>query len=404
MPEKTARANCSKFSPALGPSWYSCFIQSFYLSRDMDEPERHSESKNDADGEEQRLFPEGFFDISRRINSRQKQYEKESETEKFRHHQKRKRSLKEKTYFVYLRWWGRLPRDRRIEFIFALAIVYFSWAQWHTARMNNDATAQQTDQLIAAAKYGAYASERNALAAQSFAESARKINGGINNAVDRLNSQAQATSDVAHAGATQANAALATANNTSQQIVEAQQANTIAQQALDDQTRPWVGIVGDIEPIPDTQNVDKNRATQSIDVRFKMENYGGSVATQVAPAFALYTAGKPNAFQFNTTKVCETSDRRSLSPDWLRGLMSIFPKQISDDRQETASCTGNLCRPPRHLAVCITYQRNQTTYHTQLLYEIESSEPDPDSEISKIVKFTLMNTRTDAGVKQQTGK
>ncbi len=371
----------------------------------MDEPERHYESKNDADGEEQRLFPEGFFDISRRINSAQEHKKKESETEKSRHHQKRKRSLKEKTHFVYLRWWGRIPRDRRIEFFFALVIVYFSWAQWHTAKMNNDATAQQTDQLIAAAKYGAYASERNALAAQSFADSARKINGGIDNAVDRLNSQAEATSDVAQAGAAQAKAALATANNTSQQIVVAQQANIIAKQALDDQTRPWVGIVGDIEPIPDTQIMggppsSRPGTVNSIDVRFKMENFGGSVAIQVAPALALYSAGKPNAFQFNTTKVCEISDRRSTESNWFRGLMSIFPRQISDDRQETASCVGNLCRPPRNLAVCITYRRNDFVYHTQSLYVIDSGEPDPDTNISKIVKFTLIGTLTDAGVKQ----
>jgi hypothetical protein len=58
------------------------------------------------------------------------------------------------------------------------------------AHYANQASSQQTEQLIAAAKISALAANKNALAAASFADSARKINSGVNDAVNKLNLQA----------------------------------------------------------------------------------------------------------------------------------------------------------------------------------------------------------------------
>ena len=89
-------------------------------------------------------------------------------------------------------YWKRLLKekpDRHIELLMTFAITFFAAAQLITSCENNKSTSRQTDQLIAAAKYGAYASNQNALAAQSFADSARSINHGINGAVAQLGAQ-----------------------------------------------------------------------------------------------------------------------------------------------------------------------------------------------------------------------
>jgi hypothetical protein len=101
--------------------------------------------------------------------------------------------------------------DRHIELFLALVIVIFAAAQWHTISSNNDSTAQQMNQLISAAKYNAYAANLNALAAQSFADSARKINGGIDDAVRKLQTQADNTELARESSDTSAHDALKSA-------------------------------------------------------------------------------------------------------------------------------------------------------------------------------------------------
>jgi hypothetical protein len=192
----------------------------------MNEPCRHAESSNNADGDRPRLFAEGFFDISRSIDKPQHKDEEHEEPKAIQHQTRKKRGLREQAYFCYLRWWGRVKPDRRIELILAVAIVVFAYAQWHTATTNNDSTARQADQLIAAAKYSAYAADRNANAAASFADSAQKINHGISDAVTELRAQADTTEIARQTSDANARSALDT---------------SIASSHLDE--RPW--IVGD---------------------------------------------------------------------------------------------------------------------------------------------------------------
>ena len=76
-----------------------------------------------------------------------------------------------------------------------------------------------------AAQKIAYASKRNADAAHRFADTAALINGGIGDAVKKLDAQARAT----------------------------QQTAGTAGEALEAQTRPWLGIVDvpTVDPIPE---------------------------------------------------------------------------------------------------------------------------------------------------------
>ena len=99
--------------------------------------------------------------------------------------------------------WKRLifeKPDRVAELIFAGAVVLFAFLGWRSSKSSST----QTDQLISAAKFQAYASKQNANAAGDFAASSRNINQGIGEAVAKLNIQAQATSDVADATEIQA--------------------------------------------------------------------------------------------------------------------------------------------------------------------------------------------------------
>jgi hypothetical protein len=133
---------------------------------------------------------------------------------------------------------GKLRRtkpDRWIELFCLIFVTGFSIYQWKIITTNNKSSSSQTDQLIVAAKINAQAAQQNALAASSFASTEEKINQDLQSAVGKLNAQAQATSDVATAAATQASASNTIASATQQS------ANT-AHDALYLEQRPWVGV------------------------------------------------------------------------------------------------------------------------------------------------------------------
>jgi hypothetical protein len=162
-------------------------------------------------------------------------------------------SRKVKRYFLKLRQAG---PDRHIELFVALVIAVFAGVQWYTSWTNNNSTTQQTDQLITAAKISAASTNQNAAAASSFADSAHKINGGINNAVDRLNLQAQATSVLAE--------------NASAQLRTMQAQLEISQ-------RPWLSVVPSvIGPLTFDE-----RGHANINFSFAIRNSGHSPAINV---------------------------------------------------------------------------------------------------------------------------
>ncbi|MGB6690842.1 MAG: hypothetical protein WBE76_23660 [Terracidiphilus sp.] len=184
-------------------------------------------------------------------------------------------SRKTKRYLLKL---SREGPDRHIELVLALVIAVFAYMQWHTARSNSDSTAQQTEQLITAAKISAVAAQQNAAAASSFSDSARKIDQGIGNAVDRLNLQAQATSDVANA--TQAQAA-----STASLVKAGQdQADNLQRQVIDFEAAQAARLIVELTPL-EKPGVLKATAgpndSISIDWDIKATNVGPTIAREL---------------------------------------------------------------------------------------------------------------------------
>ena len=92
-------------------------------------------------------------------------------------------------------YWQKLKEekpDRHIELFLTFAITFFAAVQWITSCTSNESNGRQTDQLIAAAKVSAYAAQQNQQASRNFADSARGINEGVDDAVRRLEKQATA--------------------------------------------------------------------------------------------------------------------------------------------------------------------------------------------------------------------
>ena len=180
---------------------------------------------------------------------------------------------KTKRYLLKL---AREGPDRHIELLLALVIVFFAWMQWHTAKSNGESTGRQTDQLITAAKINAAAAQQNALAASSFASTEEKINQDLQNAVDRLNAQAQATSDIAEASEKQAAQALV-------QSQEAKQQSIISTNQIELSQRPWVSASFVVQG-PLVFDQDGGHITVLVSVK----NTGHSPAAALTYDFKLY--------------------------------------------------------------------------------------------------------------------
>jgi hypothetical protein len=334
----------------------------------MDEPERFKESGDHADNEEPRLFPKAFFNIGKDQRNRTTQ------------------SPKKGWKRLYRRWWGQFTPDRRIEIFLAGAITFFALGQWITSCQNNESTTQQTDQLIRAAKYGAYAADRNAQAAQSFAVSADKINNGIDNAVGKLNLQAQATSDVADAGGKQADAANAIATT-------AQEQATTAQEQLEATTRPWLAPanVPALVPMPESpipELREQIRKSFGITIKVSLRNYGHSPAVFGPPAFGLFNVSGSRHVNLRPaeSKMCENIQTQVLNEE----TNTAFPEGASDvsvGKEDTPpqeygasweKLDGEPISPePQYLVGCVGYQGlGKTIYHTSFVYEIQYRNPD----------------------------
>ena len=86
-------------------------------------------------------------------------------------------------FWRYLKKLFKAGPDRHIELLLTIAIAWFAYAQWSTAKTNNEATGAQINRLIRAA-------DGVKDAAASFSTSAKDINTGIVDAVTQLQQQA----------------------------------------------------------------------------------------------------------------------------------------------------------------------------------------------------------------------
>ena len=159
---------------------------------------------------------------------------------------------------LYLLKLLRLAPDRWIELILSTVIGLVAAVQLYTTVSNNRGTTQQTDQLITAAKYSAYAANQNALASRNFAGSAEGINHEMRDAVGKLGLQAE-----------RIEAARQTSEDNSKSALDA----AIRQSRLDQ--RGWVGfsnftfVVADGKPLKATVRMNISGKSPVVDLQSK---------------------------------------------------------------------------------------------------------------------------------------
>lgn len=164
--------------------------------------------------------------------------------------------------------------DRWVELVIALAVVIFAALQYRSSQ----STTEQTNQLIAAAKVSAYAATQNVQASRNFSESARGINQGVSNAVDKLNLQAATTQDLVEQTVTQAKATNALAMEAGRSADASDAANKQSATFFAQQNRPWVGLDGDL-------SIDSNTFENTgyfLRTSYKIKNFGNSPALNVS--------------------------------------------------------------------------------------------------------------------------
>jgi hypothetical protein len=259
-----------------------------------------------------------------------------------------------------------------IAFLVACVVI----AQLCITKSNNDSTTQQTNQLIGAARINALASQQSAAAADSFADSTRKVGIGINAAVDRLNSQAEATSEIANQAAVQADAARTMASNTSEQL------GTMERQ-LELSERPWlrteVSIAGPLE-------FDSGGGYMTF--KFKAFNSGRSPAVNVMhlPTIVVERTDSP----LNTEKekaFCNVLENNRPAKYYLSRI--LFPQTEEDPpfklriNISNAQLAQSDWLPPGAFAPklidCTEYQSTfdeAKWYSTIVVYDIWDSAPD----------------------------
>jgi hypothetical protein len=132
--------------------------------------------------------------------------------------------------------------DRWVELLIAFAVVVFACLQYRSSQ----STTLQTNQLIKAANISAAAAEQNVQASQNFADSAKKINKGIADAVVKLNLQAATTNRLAEQTSVQARAATV-ASETAKRALEAGLSRDRAR--LEVQNLKLISVGSTVEPV-----------------------------------------------------------------------------------------------------------------------------------------------------------
>ena len=238
-------------------------------------------------------------------------------------------------FFLRLR---RASPDRIIELIFALVIVIFTIMQYGNTKANNSSTTQQTDQLIAAGKYSAYAANQNAQASRSFAESASAISKGVDDAVSRLQAQALATELASESSNLNARRALDAAIDTAHQ-----------------QQRAWIGID---EVIPFLLHRDAAAQVLQLTATLRLQNHGRSAAEHILVRSYL----SADVRNIGSSPQCE----RQSKPDYVGDV--IYPDEKHSTRITVEIKTSEMVEALRsqnpqlgrvsllRLQGCVTYQ------------------------------------------------
>lgn len=258
------------------------------------------------------------------------------------------------------RWAVRLAFAALVISLFALGVTYLQWR-----------SAERAADIANQARIDA-----NASSAAALAEAERARVDAVNLA-ERQRTDAQMTLSAQRKDA----AAALNAN-----ISASQQSNTLATEALDAQTRPWLGIEGNLVPISSGRTEHGRDATFS----FRLRDYGQSPAMKVAFTFSFNNLFSTN--ETRLTSVCKEARERSTAsrPEMATTLPSIFPGDSGVTPPITETVEANDIFP-QFLVGCIAYQGHNGIVHTtRLVYA-----PRQDKIKGQIFEYIPRGTTSD---------
>jgi hypothetical protein len=239
-----------------------------------------------------------------------------------------------------------------------LGVAGAMWREMHSGGV-------ETHNLAAAAKDQATSTHDLAAAARTQADEASKQ-------AAAAKSQSDNTEKLATAASKQVTKLQAGVDQTAKLASAAARANDIAKQAMEAQTRPWIGIEGELRLAK--TNLTNDDITIEFD--FKLRNYGQSPATKVAYVFSLDPSFKGYTALPYQKSDCSDADQRSSAsdPSTSSRLQSIFPGDsgatIIHDSAYLKRNNGALAW---YLVGCIAYQGptgEGTLHHTRVIYAI----------------------------------
>ena len=187
------------------------------------------------------------------------------------------------------------------------------------------------------------------------------------------------------------------ASSTHELVLATQAVNEQAKEALVTQTRPWLGIEGDIQSI----TTDISPEHISVSFEFTLRKYGQSPAIRVVPIFSFSTASKDWAAAPVQTAACEEAAGQSRAVDTPLYYHSVFFTSIFPGDSGVTTTTGNVdfARPnpnssiPNIVVGCIVYQGagGGTLRHTRIMYSVLRDSRSPN----QVTGFYLRGTSAD---------
>jgi len=200
---------------------------------------------------------------------------------------------------------------------------------------------------------------------------------------------------------TLAEAAKKQAANTNKLAIAANTANSIAEDAFEVQSRPWIGIVTPIV----IENQQLKPPNQIIfDALYKLKNYGPSPASRVIPKMHIRITGNSNPKEWNSETYWKDVDKYFLDSD--SQSYAVFPSEESSAiKSEVEPISIHAAWQLKvWLVGCIGYQYRGKTkiHHSQFLYlanyksdEIKFNITGWPESYREVAGFSLINSKSD---------
>jgi hypothetical protein len=176
----------------------------------------------------------------------------------------------------------------------------------------------------------------------------------------------------------------------------ARDANRTANRAMEAQTRPWIGIEGDLR----LETQEAHEGGMNIKFSMKLRNFGQSPAVRVVPIFKLLAGTAPFRI-VERSKTCDEAQKQSAWNGGIHAFDSIFPGPEGTPKEINApSDLLDFNGAPvgfTWLVGCIAYQLSggNQIYETRVYYQIVSGHNPATSNGVKympITGFTIWDT------------